>query len=37
MDTLAFKLYGLNWRLVLALTSMAAFALAGAAGDPTGY
>jgi hypothetical protein len=37
MRELTFRLYAVNWRLVMALTSVAAFALAGAADDPPGW
>ena len=35
MNKLVVKLYGLNWRVVLALTSLIAFALVGSADDPS--
>jgi len=36
MRELTFKLFGLNWRLVLALASIGTFVLAGSAGDSSG-
>ena len=35
MNKLTARFSGVNWRLVLTLTSILAFALAGSADDPT--
>ena len=37
MEKLTYKLYGVNWRLVLALTSLMTFTVAGTADDGSGY
>jgi hypothetical protein len=35
MSKLTAKLYGVNWRVVLAVTSLLAFAIAGSADEPS--
>ena len=35
MTKLTYKLANVNWRVVLAVTSLLAFAIAGSADDPT--
>ncbi len=35
MSQLTARVYGVNWRLVLTLVSIVAFALAGSADDPS--
>ena len=35
MTKLTAKFYGINWRVVLAVTSLLAFAIAGSADEPT--
>jgi hypothetical protein len=37
MTKLTTKLYGINWRVVLAVTSLLAFAIAGSADEPTPF
>ena len=37
MNKLTVKLYGVNWRMVLALASLVTFAIAGAADDGGSY
>lgn len=37
MSKLTARLNGVNWRTVLAITSLLAFALAGSAGEPGPY
>jgi len=37
MTKLTLRLAGVNWKMVLAVASLLAFALAGSADDPTPY
>jgi hypothetical protein len=37
VEKLTYKLYAINWRLVLTLTSLVAFAIAGTADEGGGY
>lgn len=37
MEKLSYKLFGLNWRLVMTMTSLVVLTVGGAADDGTGF